>query len=245
MEKKSREELDELWRDYKKNPTPQKREDLAKYYSFLVRSISHKFLRKKPNILDSDDLIQAGNMGLLDAIEKFKPEMGNQFQTYATIRIRGSILDEINSMDWTPRRDRERIKNVIKVIESKYSSGEIPDVELIAQDTGYSVHEVRHIIAQMNKTYIIPIEQDFMEAATSRDELAFKKQSQEQELILFLQAHLTPMEQTYIKARFFDKETNKLIAEKLSLSAKEVQDIRDSAFRKLKNKLRDFKHDRR
>lgn len=81
-------------------------------YAHLVRLHVQAFQGRLPSGVDMDDLESAGNIGLIDAIEKFDPSRTNKFETYADFRIRGSILDEIRSRDWSPRSVREKVRRV-------------------------------------------------------------------------------------------------------------------------------------
>jgi RNA polymerase sigma factor for flagellar operon FliA len=73
----------------------------------LIRQIAHKMAMRLPSTLETRDLVNAGVLGLLDAIDKFEPERGVKFKTYAEVRIRGAILDSLRSLDWAPRSLRK------------------------------------------------------------------------------------------------------------------------------------------
>src|SRR4026207_1395356 len=77
----------------------------------LIRQIAHKMAMRLPSTLETRDLVNAGVLGLLDAIDKFEPERGVKFKTYAEVRIRGAILDSLRSLDWAPRSLRKKGKD--------------------------------------------------------------------------------------------------------------------------------------
>jgi RNA polymerase sigma factor for flagellar operon FliA len=79
---------------------------LLKQYSPLVRRLAHQMMAKLPANVEIDDLIQVGMIGLNDALCRFDPAQGVQFETFATQRIRGAMLDELRSSDWVSRGDR-------------------------------------------------------------------------------------------------------------------------------------------
>ncbi len=81
-------------------------------HGLLVKKIAYQIKAKLPASVEVDDLIQAGMMGLLDAVKKFQDNMGAQFETYAVQRIRGSIIDELRSADWLPRSIRKDMRTV-------------------------------------------------------------------------------------------------------------------------------------
>jgi RNA polymerase sigma factor for flagellar operon FliA len=98
-----------VWADYKRAPDRSLRDTLVTKYYPLVRHVAERLSNSLPSFVDVEDLASMGIFGLLDAIERFDPQKGVKFKTYAMNRIRGSILDELRSMDWVPRL--VRIKN--------------------------------------------------------------------------------------------------------------------------------------
>ncbi len=86
------------------------REEYVYKYAPLIKTIAGRLAMKLPPHVDQDDLLSAGIMGLLDAIEKFDPEKGVAFKSYAEFRIRGAMLDELRAMDWVPRSVRKNAK---------------------------------------------------------------------------------------------------------------------------------------
>jgi RNA polymerase sigma factor for flagellar operon FliA len=111
---------DELWSEYHAAPTRPTRDRLLIRYAPLVRAVAHRVAAGLPSYVDVADLVQIGFFGLLAAIERFEPERGLRFETYAAQRIRGAILDELRVQDWVPRtvrgrvRDRERAQELLE-----------------------------------------------------------------------------------------------------------------------------------
>ena len=81
----------------------------------LIKHIAHKVAMRLPSTVEMRDLVNAGVLGLLDAIDKFEPERGVKFKTYAEVRVRGAILDSLRDLDWAPRSLRRRSKDLEKV----------------------------------------------------------------------------------------------------------------------------------
>jgi len=106
--KRSREELDRLWREYARSKSQEIRNILAEEYLPIVRFVSDRMIERLPHNVQVEDLCSAGVFGLLDAIDKFDLSRGFRFETYCTNRIRGAILDELRAMDWVPRLTRAR-----------------------------------------------------------------------------------------------------------------------------------------
>lgn len=233
----SQEEKDatyQLWIEYKTNPTESLQTRLLEKYTPLVHKIAGGFTHKRPSVLDYDDLIQAGRVGLLDAIEKFDPdnERGAQFQTYATFRVRGAILDEINHMDWTPRSVRQNIKEVIRSIESHYTdTGTEPTVEEIAANTSLDEEETRLALIQMQKTYMVHADREVIEIVSPTTDA--DKTELESIIKIAMDKVLTEVEKDYISMKYFMGYNNREIQEVLFLKPTELKNIRESAIEKL------------
>ena len=99
---------DKLWKDYQKKPTRELREQLIIEYSQLVKLVAGRLSMYLGHNVEYDDLVSYGIFGLIDAIDKFDADKNVKFETYASLRIRGSILDQIRKMDWIPRTVRQR-----------------------------------------------------------------------------------------------------------------------------------------
>ena len=226
FQKNSPEFVEALWEEYFKTGSTKALSDLASAYEPLVKKIVGVFIKKKPANLDYDDLFQAGRMGLIDAISRFKTDTGASFKTYASIRIRGSIIDVINSMDWTPRSVRKNIRSVIKSIEKFYGHGGTENelLGLIAKDTDFTENNVETIISQMNRTHVVNIEPETFEFIAPSFDLT------DQEFIIWftmaLSDNFTEIEKLYIHLKYFQELNNKELCEKLEVSQTELTNIR-------------------
>ena len=237
MPRQSEEELERtrnMWIEYKTNPTKALQKQLIKKYEPLVHKIASGFLYKRPSVLDYDDLISAGTIGLLDAIEKFDPnnERKAQFQTYATFRVRGSILDEINSMDWTPRSVRQNIRGVLASIEAHYRTSQSePTVDDISKGTDLDKEATKLVLQQMNKTFIVHVEQDTMDMLGPVTDP--NVQELQRTVSIAMKAHLHEDERAFIILKFFIGYSNREIQETLGIKTNELKLLRESALKKL------------
>jgi RNA polymerase sigma factor for flagellar operon FliA len=102
----------DLWQKYASKPDPATREKLIMEYLTLVKYVVGRMAVTLPPTVDSDDLMGYGVMGLIAAIERFSPERGFKFETFAVSRIRGAIIDELRSQDWLPRSVRQKAKEM-------------------------------------------------------------------------------------------------------------------------------------
>ncbi len=105
-------ELRDLWRRYKEEGDSSARERLVVAYSPMVKFVAGRLGAGLPSHVDDADLISYGLMGLIGAIERFEPERGIKFETFAMTRIRGAIIDELRSLDWVPRSVRSRAREI-------------------------------------------------------------------------------------------------------------------------------------
>ncbi len=107
-------ELQDLWSNYKSDPTSHARDVLIVHYSPLVKYVAGRVAVGLPQNVEQSDLVSYGMFGLIDAIDKFEPERGFKFETYAIARIKGAILDELRSIDWVPRSVRAKVRQIEK-----------------------------------------------------------------------------------------------------------------------------------
>lgn len=103
-------EIDQAWVEYKRAADPSLREQLILHYSPLVKYVAGRVAVGLPQNVEQSDLVSYGIFGLIDAIEKFDPERGYKFETYAIARIKGNILDELRAIDWVPRSVRAKAR---------------------------------------------------------------------------------------------------------------------------------------
>ena len=104
--------VDVLWRRFKHDGDREARDRLVVHYSPLVKFVAGRVRSGLPPAVEQADLVSDGVIGLMDAIDKFDPERGLQFQTYAVTRIRGAMVDGLRASDWVPRSVREKIREI-------------------------------------------------------------------------------------------------------------------------------------
>ena len=129
-------------------------------YAPLVKRIAHHLISRLPNYVQVDDLIQAGMLGLLEASKNFDPAQGASFETFAGIRIKGAMLDEVRRSDWTPRsvhKNSRRVSEAIQAIESKTQS-EARDADIAAY-LGISMNEYSQILQDSTSCRLFSVEE--------------------------------------------------------------------------------------
>jgi RNA polymerase sigma factor for flagellar operon FliA len=135
------------------------REAVVLEYAPLVRQIANRLAARLPDTLERDDLIQAGMIGLLDAIEKYDSRREAQFRTYAEFRIRGAMLDDLRASDWVPRSVREnadRVGGAMKQLAQVL--GRVPDEGEIAQHLGLSLADYHHLLIKSRAIHLLSVE---------------------------------------------------------------------------------------
>ncbi len=148
-----------LWQDYKKTRDPSIREWFIKKYSPLIRYVAGKVAMGLPQNVDFDDLVGYGVFGLIDAIDKFDPEKHVKFKTYAVTRIRGSIFDELRSIDWVPRSVRQKSREIEDaIIDLETQFGRSPSDKEIAGHMGVSEDDFNSSIQKISGTTILSLD---------------------------------------------------------------------------------------
>ncbi len=158
--------VDLLWRRFKDDGDKDARDRLVLQYSPLVKYVAGRVRSGLPSTVEQADLVSDGVIGLMDAIDKFDPDRGLQFQTYAVSRIRGAIVDGLRASDWVPRSVREKIRDINAAQAGlERQLGRAPQDDEVAAELGITVAELRTMYSQTAYTSVVSFE-----AATLDDE---------------------------------------------------------------------------
>jgi len=125
-------------------------------YAQLVKRLAHQMMARLPSSVQIDDIIQAGMMGLLDAASRYDELHGAQFETYATQRIRGAMLDELRAADWLPRslrRDMRRIETAISRLQQRL--GRSPNESEIAEELKVPLAEYQQMLQKSRGAQLV------------------------------------------------------------------------------------------
>lgn len=146
---------DEMWKSYKRHHNQEVKKKLMVRYTGLVKYVIHHSSLSLPNVLEEADLVNYGMLGLSDAIDRFQPDRGIKFETYAIPRIKGIIIDEMRKLDWLPRSIREKSRHLNETIRRlEHTHGDELSVKNIADELSVSVEEY-HSLA--TKTAYMPM----------------------------------------------------------------------------------------
>src|SRR5437588_4331281 len=131
--------------------TPAERDALINAPLPLIKHIAHRVATRLPSNIEMRDLINAGVLGLMDAIEKFEPERNVKFKTYAEVRIRGAILDSLRNLDWAPRSLRKKSKDLEKIYaELSQKLGRPATDEEVSDAMGGDIQDYHALIDQLH-----------------------------------------------------------------------------------------------
>lgn len=157
--------LETAWELFFSEQNEQAKDFILVSYKPLVERIAREIMRKKPSNFEKQDLVQAGMIGLINSINRYRPDKGASFPTFAALRVRGAIFDEINAMDWTPRIIREKIKVMLRANEHHFKqSQDAPspeDLSSIAQkelNKDITPDEIVAAQHQASRTYVHAID---------------------------------------------------------------------------------------
>ncbi|MCL2089629.1 MAG: FliA/WhiG family RNA polymerase sigma factor [Micrococcales bacterium] len=142
--------VEALWAAYKVEGSRWAREQLIVHYVPLVSTVASRIAARLPSSVDSGDLVSYGTFGLIDAIEKYETDRAVRFETYASSRIRGAILDELRAMDWVPRSVRSKSRAIDKTYaELEAELSRRPTQAEVADRMGLTAAELSGALAQV------------------------------------------------------------------------------------------------
>ncbi len=158
--------IDNLWKEYRQNQSKVAKDKLLLEYANLVKYIAQRIAVNLPSSVDRDDLVSAGILGLVKAVETFEPERGFKFETFAGHKIRGAILDELRALDWVPRSVRQKARELQRVYAKLENElGRIPYDDEVCESLNISMKEYEDILTEVTPTTIVSLE----EAMPDRD----------------------------------------------------------------------------
>lgn len=242
-----------LLEEYSKNKTAELREKIILEYAPLVKVVAGRLSMYLGYNVEYEDLVSYGIFGLIDAIDKFDYLKEVKFETYASLRIRGAILDQIRKMDWIPRTIRQKQKKIDAVIrEIEQTTGHSATDEQIAHGLGISEDEYLDWQSQMKVTGVVSlnefmeqgsdVSQDYSRQASSRfdsPEESYEKQELTRVLGEALQL-LTEKEQKVITLYYYEELTLKEISNILEVSESRISQLHTRALQKMKTKMGDY-----
>jgi RNA polymerase sigma factor for flagellar operon FliA len=220
-------------------------------YAPLVKRLAHQLMTRLPYSVQIDDIIQAGMMGLLDAASRYDNLHGAQFETYATQRIRGAMLDELRQADWLPRslrRDMRSIETSIRRLQQKL--GRQPNESEIAKDMQLPLLEYQQMLQEARGAQLIYYEdfhgeddQDFLERFTLDDDadpLSLLQDERFREELMGAIERL-PERERMLMGMIYEQEMNlREIGEVLGVGESRVSQLHSQAVARLRSALKGY-----
>jgi len=149
-----------LWRQFRRTNDKAIRDRLILTYAPLVKYVAGRLGSGLPAHIDEGDLISYGLLGLISAIERYDPERDIKFETYAIMRIKGAIIDELRALDWVPRSVRSRAREIERAIaELESKLGRAPTDEEIATKIGISEDELEESLSDISRSSIAALDE--------------------------------------------------------------------------------------
>lgn len=223
---------------------------LVERHAPLVKRIAHHLIARLPASVLVDDLIQAGMIGLLEAAKNFDGSKGASFETFAGIRIRGSMLDEIRKGDWTPRSVHKNSRAITQAISQveKATGRDARDID-VAERLQVSVREYHQMLNEVNAGKLVGIEdlgvsEDVLTTdATKGENSPFENMVQGSFQKALARAITTlPEREAIVLSLYYDEELNlREIGEVLEVSESRVSQIHSQAMLKLKSKMQSWR----
>jgi RNA polymerase sigma factor for flagellar operon FliA len=226
---------------------------MLRQYSPLVRRLAHQMIAKLPANVEIDDLIQVGMIGLSDALGRFDAGQGVQFETFATQRIRGAMLDELRGADWMSRSNRKQqrdIESAVHRLEQKM--GRAPSESDIAKEMGLSLADYQEMLGKVRGTQLIYLEDmsgddgdsDYLDrhvvAEEGNDPLSLLQDHRMREALVEAIKHLPEREQ-YVMSMYYEQDMNlKEIAAVLGVTESRICQLHSQSIARLRVKLREW-----
>ena len=237
-----------LWEDYKRTKDDKLREQIIIEYVSLVKLVAGRLNMYLGYTVEYDDLVSYGVFGLIDAIDKFDFDKNIKFETYASLRIRGSILDHIRKLDWIPRSVRQKQKQLDAAIASleKEKGVNVTDKD-IAEKLGISLEEYRNWESLSNISNIASLD-EFIELGTDGGVKEFRNTTyiepeesidndEVKKMIMDALELLTEKEKKVVLLYYYEDLTLKEVAKVLEVSESRISQLHSKALEKMKKHL--------
>ena len=250
-------EAETAWERFRESRSASLRNALVERYMPLVRTISSHIATELPSSVQVDDLVSAGTFGLMDAIERYDPDLGTRFETYCAVRIRGAILDELRHVNWLPRLQSARATRVDAAADAlKGELGRAPSPREIARRTGLKVRDVNNASNNGGKRVSLssgPRSSDGQEGMRTIDIIeaqgicdpADLLQEKERRDILAREVRSLPRaERLLVMLYYFDEFTMKQIGETLNVSESRICQMHAGILERLQQRLAELDESR-
>jgi RNA polymerase sigma factor for flagellar operon FliA len=224
------------------------REQLVQQYAPLVKRIAHHLMARLPANVQLEDLVQNGMFGLLDAFARYEEGLGAQFETYASQRIRGAMLDGLRENDWLPRslrREMRRVENSLQRLEQQY--GRPPSEGELAENLGMSLADYQKLLQEARGHRILYLD-DFTDEegegflarhlGSSEDDPVARLEDKNLRQALVRAIDALPEREKLLMALYYEEELNqKEIGEIMGVSESRICQLHSQAVSRIRGRL--------
>ena len=237
-----------LWKEFKKTNSPELKEELILKYAPLVKFVAGRIGIYFGGNVDYEDLVSYGIFGLIDAIDKFDLDKGVKFRTYASLRIRGAIIDSVRNLDWIPRSLRQKSKELEKLYsELENELGRSATDEDMARKLGISTEEFGKMINDINISSLVSLdeyfEQNYDHGISPKDmgkdtqPEGFAEKNEIKNILGKSIDMLPEKEKMVITLYYYEELTLKEISVIMNVSESRISQLHTKAIMRLKGKL--------
>lgn len=250
--KHGEEENMDQWELFRKTGSTEIRNEIVLQYTGLVKKIVLRFKGSYNNFGQLDDMVNQGMIALINSVEKFNPDLGNKFETFATLKIRGAIIDFMRKQDWVPRSQR----SLSKVLEDTFGElyvqyGREPTENEIAAKMGITIENLQKILEQRHNSFVLSYEEAINEKMMEVSPLITnqKKDESPESQILYDELklklgeaidELKEKERLVVSLYYYENLKLREIAEIIGVTESRVSQIHSQAIIKMKNKLKNY-----
>lgn len=244
---------EQLWEAYWQTKDIEYRNQLAMEYAYIVKVYVYQLRGAYENYADMEDMINQGTIALLEAVEKYDPERKTKFESYASIRIKGAIIDYVRNQDWVAKRSKKEAKMVSEASETLMNQlGRLPTTEEIGDYLGMSAKTVEKIQGEVHIFNLLSYEElvdvglygvkGFREQEMAMEDQPGVNMERDElkRIISDSLDELSEKEKMVITLYYYEELKKKDIAYVLGISASRVCQIHSSALRKMKAKLKNY-----
>ena len=246
-------ELKELWRKYKETGDQRAREQLVLAFSPLVKYVAGRMSTGLPAHVEESDLISYGLLGLISAIERFDPSREIKFETFAMTRIKGSIIDELRSLDWVPRSVRAKAREIERANSKlEHRLHRAPTDQEVADELGLTMEEFQDALTRISNSSVIALDELWTLSDSSGDQVSLLDTIQDPDAVDPAQAmdvtetkdrlaesiaRLPEREKLVIALYYYENLTLREIGEVLGVTESRVSQLHTKAVLRLKSAL--------
>jgi RNA polymerase sigma factor FliA len=246
-------ELRDLWRRYKDDRDEKARERLVLAYAPLVKYVAGRMSSGLPSHVEESDLISYGLLGLISAIERFEPEREIKFETFAITRIKGSIIDELRSLDWVPRSVRTKAREIERMnAKLEHQLHRAPTDKEMAEGLEVTVEEFQESLVRISNSSVVALDELWTVSDSSGDQVSLLDTIQDpqaadpatemdttemKDRLADAIARLPEREKLVVALYYYENLTLREIGEVLGVTESRVSQLHTKAVLRLKSRL--------